>query len=777
MEPEDYLNVAVVEWLPRRWEDARYERALGAVAERLVQQHGDLWLRDVMAARRSDGEIPGLRELAAATQANLEDETEEALQQSREAARRLRAAGDSAGALRADVELIYALHWSAASAAECISVARTVASRAEAARYSWILGQALIDRGNCRSITGKSGAAHSDMRLAMELTHRASYRDLELRAGGILADARTQTGNFAASWTGARARLEEYWRSPHSGIRAQQIYFGLARSAKSLGLPQAAYRLQDAAVRAIGQTPHRRLEATAWTELARCAVAAGRPLEAGAAFDRADRLFHVLKPTDTIQRFRALADLDRAEAQIDSGEAPAALRVLDDVRPRTTGLADAHLIEFQALTGDGLRSGGATTQAEAAYLRAIELSERGLSNLHGSSERAQLITAASRPYRGLVQMLWERGDSEGALRRWEWFRAAGALKPAADLGLDQRLKRLRNESFLSYVMMRGQAVAWLFDDRGIAGRRLSISSGDLDAVAARFLRECADPGSDRQALTRDARQLYDWLVAPLAERLDPGRTLVIEPDGPVAAVPMQALMDEHFRYLGERFAIAVAGGLADYQTRLEAGPVDADRKAVVVANPVLAGDTVRTFPPLRGSMREGQAVAAIFRGSVLLSGTGATIPALEEHRREAEVLHFAGHGFSNGGDGGLLLSPVASRPEDAGVLEGNVITGQDWSRCRLAVLSACSAGTGEARGPVNPDSLVRRFLWAGVARVVASRWNVEDEGGPFMEQFYADLLSGKDAAAALREAARQVREKKSTNHPYYWAGFQVFGSR
>jgi len=31
---------------------------------------------------------------------------------------------------------------------------------------------------------------------------------------------------------------------------------------------------------------------------------------------------------------------------------------------------------------------------------------------------------------------------------------------------------------------------------------------------------------------------------------------VIEPDGPVGAIPMQALMDRRSQYLGERFAIA-----------------------------------------------------------------------------------------------------------------------------------------------------------------------------------------------------------------------------
>jgi len=111
-------------------------------------------------------------------------------------------------------------------------------------------------------------------------------------------------------------------------------------------------------------------------------------------------------------------------------------------------------------------------------------------------------------------------------------------------------------------------------------------------------------------------------------------------------------------------------------------------------------------------------------------------------------------------------------------LDGARMAQQDWSRCRLAVLSACSTGTGEARGPVNPESLVRGLLWAGAARVVASRWNADTQNGAlFMDEFYTGLLSGKDVAAALQLAARRFRQDPATSHPYFWAGFQSFGTR
>jgi len=151
---------------------------------------------------------------------------------------------------------------------------------------------------------------------------------------------------------------------------------------------------------------------------------------------------------------------------------------------------------------------------------------------------------------------------------------------------------------------------------------------------------------------------------------------------------------------------------------------------------------------------------------------------MEQHRPDTELLHFSGHGFSNAGNGGLLLSPGELGADEAGVLDGNAMAQQDWSRCRLAVLSACSTGTGETSGPVNPESLVRGLLWAGVARVVASRWNADSETGvQFMDRFYANLLGGKEVAVALQQAAKELRENEATSHPFYWAAFQSFGTR
>jgi CHAT domain-containing protein len=105
-----------------------------------------------------------------------------------------------------------------------------------------------------------------------------------------------------------------------------------------------------------------------------------------------------------------------------------------------------------------------------------------------------------------------------------------------------------------------------------------------------------------------------------------------------------------------------------------------------------------------------------------------------------------------------------------------MITGQDLRQCRLVYLAACSSGSGEKYGSVNAESLVHSLLNAGVARVVATGWNVDSASAARMTgAFYGHLLAGVDAAEAMRRTAGEIRRNSTTSHPYYWAGYQVFG--
>jgi CHAT domain-containing protein len=154
----------------------------------------------------------------------------------------------------------------------------------------------------------------------------------------------------------------------------------------------------------------------------------------------------------------------------------------------------------------------------------------------------------------------------------------------------------------------------------------------------------------------------------------------------------------------------------------------------------------------------------------------ATIESLVAALPGADAVHFAGHGYTNSDNGALLFAAGPSKNADYDLLRSTELQRQDWSRSRLVVLSACATAEGEMRGAHNPESLVRALTKAGSPRVVASLWNVDSEAtANLMRVFYADLAKGRPPEQALSSAQRWMRQRPGWEHPYYWAGFHLYG--
>jgi CHAT domain-containing protein len=96
----------------------------------------------------------------------------------------------------------------------------------------------------------------------------------------------------------------------------------------------------------------------------------------------------------------------------------------------------------------------------------------------------------------------------------------------------------------------------------------------------------------------------------------------------------------------------------------------------------------------------------------------------------------------------------------------------------LVVLSACDTALGAHIRGEGVLSLARGFFHAGVPRVIASLWKVDDEAtASLMRMFYRTLLSTPtmSPAAALRSAQLTIRAQPRWRAPHYWAGFVLQG--
>jgi hypothetical protein len=72
---------------------------------------------------------------------------------------------------------------------------------------------------------------------------------------------------------------------------------------------------------------------------------------------------------------------------------------------------------------------------------------------------------------------------------------------------------------------------------------------------------------------------------------------------------------------------------------------------------------------------------------------------------------------------------------------------------------------------------LQQFLGRRTDRIVLNRW-VSDEAATraLFDRFYKLLRDGKAVATALRESQRFVAAHDEWKHPYYWAGWELWGA-
>jgi CHAT domain-containing protein len=287
-----------------------------------------------------------------------------------------------------------------------------------------------------------------------------------------------------------------------------------------------------------------------------------------------------------------------------------------------------------------------------------------------------------------------------------------------------------------------------------------------------------------------ARRLHALLLRPLEERLAGARRLLISPDGPLAFLPFEALLDGEDRggrRALERWEIAYAPSATVLAAlRRDAAAARPGVGLVALGDPVYEGDGPA---PLRGGTGrlerlpetgdEVRAIAAIFSAderTLLLreAATGARLrEALAAGPRRLRALHFAGH---------ARVDPV--RPGLSGLVlsGGEMLRLDDLCELRaaseLAVLSACETGRGRLQRGEGVLGLARSLFFSGVSRVVVSNWKVRDDATrALMVSFYAKMLrDGLPAGAALRAAKLELlRAGGAGAHPGAWASFVLWG--
>lgn len=283
--------------------------------------------------------------------------------------------------------------------------------------------------------------------------------------------------------------------------------------------------------------------------------------------------------------------------------------------------------------------------------------------------------------------------------------------------------------------------------------------------------ESVSYGSD-DSWRAPARQLYDILIAPVAERLGPGSTLVVIPDGPLSTLPFAALLDAKGAFLIEQTNLGVVPSLAYSQPG--AGLRGASTGVVAASLEKAVTLPVGTFPALSGTSEEARFAAAGYRRSAFIENFHRIDLEHALATRQTDVLHLATHASFNGrSDRSYIVADGEQIPitDLRGLIARNQLRGEQLD---LLVLSACETAVGDDQSSLG---LAGAAVQSGARSVLASLWQVNDVGtAQLMKAFYTGLAQGLSKSAALREAQLTlIRQRDEISDPGVWAAFIVIG--
>ncbi|HTT65436.1 MAG TPA: CHAT domain-containing tetratricopeptide repeat protein [Bryobacteraceae bacterium] len=637
----------------------------------------------------------------------------------------------------------------------------------EAAASKEDLATSLVNLANVYHHGGKDREAEEVLRRAIGILTEAGIKPQEADAWGVMGRLDFARKRYAAAFEDLKKSAQLYHEcgepSGEAGILGDTARCLLERGDTAAAL-EMANRARDLA-RGVGATPQLPTPAFVAGRIYRIAK---RDAEARAALGEA------IEATEQMRENVAGGEAER-EAFLAGNAAPyremtaleaeeghwaAALtmserskgRVLLDLlggreRPApATNAEDARETQLRgelATLGAQFRLASAEAAPDAARLRALRARMNGV--------YAKLAD---------VRVAFDVAHPELSVRR-------GDVQPvgwpaAAELAADA------HTAILDYAVTPGGTYVFAIT-RGhpLVARRLQAA--DLRNEIRTFREKLAtrDPG-----FPDAASRLFHLLVAPVRSELAGKTRLIVAPDGDLWYLPFQALRTPDKRYLIEDMALSYTPSLsvlaALRRSRRAAG--GANSKLAVFANPT--GD----WPEAEHEARK--LIALYGAGSRMWLGAEAGEEDFRRHAGNYDVVQVAAHGVFDAAHpqrSHLVFHAPREKGAEDGWLEASEIRELNVPAA-LVVLSGCETGRGNFEEGEGAVGLAWAFLAAGSRAVLATQWRVEARSTTeLLARFHAAWRTGSGKAPALRQAALALLRGENFQHPFYWAGFQLFG--
>jgi CHAT domain-containing protein len=627
---------------------------------------------------------------------------------------------------------------------------------------------------------GQFDAALKYLLEGIKKTPSFRHEDALYEAYGILAAIQRFRGDFAAM-SAARERQQLFLGTPgaQAGFTFETALDRLAAEGRNSASAVTLLRQSEQEARASGAKILQQLAA-----LRLCAV--GEPCASAVAQDAQNAVRASGLPVPSLEARLLWAEILRREGQR-SRAASELDGLIEDMRyfhsdlPGVLGAwywqnREAVFSSFMELTLGELGS-----SSESGPLGVLVSLDRIMR--YAREQAAGAVAASQDPESERLRSLIaarEAGESgqdttslAARIRKKSQNWSTGQEAPGRSLS--RVLERLTGDAaLLTFYFTPKKVYAWIGRNDGLKLVQIPWSADQSAALSevAEGLRW--DSANGRTAeFPEKMDQLGQRLLAPVAKLLP--QVIYFFPSGRLEGFPLDALR-WNGEYLAARHKVINLLSLDDLssrETRVE--PDDLQRFFLAGNRQEGAGDFQQLKPP----SAELNEIADMFVGPGLHIVQGAALQwdEFQDERFElAGVVHLAMPGTIDLRDperSQLMLSDNTSDPAHA-FLQPHDIESMKLGAA-LVVLSACDfTGTNPSAFDQN-TRFINEFLYAGAGAVMASLWNVGDlQAARFMQRFYQQLISTRNASAALFATKQTYLAQNENPDNEAWAAFQLF---
>lgn len=343
---------------------------------------------------------------------------------------------------------------------------------------------------------------------------------------------------------------------------------------------------------------------------------------------------------------------------------------------------------------------------------------------------------------------------------------------------DIRREMPENSQLLLYSVLQDKVLIWLVTKAGLNVVKTEISLNDLREKVTDYSR-LISANADAVEQLRLSKELYQLLIAPIRDKLDAEKDVFIVPDKVLTQLSFATLFSD--KYLVEEFKISYspsANVFLNCSKKAKEFEAKESENLLIVGDPDFnQNEYENRLKPLPSAKTEAEEIAKFYKNAAVLVEDKATKEEVRKGLRTAEVVHFAGHYLIDEHSPLLSSLVLAGNKKDESNLTNYEIIGENLSRIRLIVLSACDTGFERYYNGEGIIGASRTFLAMKVPLVVASSWKVDSEATRTLMIRVHNLRKTEKISTieALRQSQMEMLKDEKYKQPYYWAAFMTVG--